>query len=73
MQTATCEEAALTCEPEDGSRANFRNVKYIKYAPDNGQCLQHKEFSFATVTEHEICMYEDAEQVNGMAVTLKFS
>jgi len=60
-------------EPEDGGRANSLNVKYIKYAPNNGQCPQHKEFNFATVTEYEICKYEDGEQVNGMAVTPKFS
>jgi hypothetical protein len=24
--------------PEDGSRVNSRNVLYIKYASDNGQC-----------------------------------
>jgi len=45
----------------------------VKYAPNNGQCPQHKEFNFATVTEYEMCKYEDAEQVNGMAVTPKFS
>jgi len=73
MKTATCEEAALTCEPEDGSRANFRHAKYNEYAPDNGQCPRHKEINFATVTEYEICMYEDAEQVNGMALTPKLS
>jgi hypothetical protein len=65
--------SGVTCEPEDESRANSRNAKYIKDAPANGKCPQHEQFNFAGLTEYEIGKYEGAEQVNGMAVTPKFS